>query len=143
MIPEITKGNAHTDTRGTLFYNNEFDVSAVKRMYVLENESTRCIRAWQGHKIEQRWFAVIKGSFRIQLIEIDNWDTPSKDLERFTFIVNAQKLDVLYVPSGYVTSIQSLEQDSKLLVMTDYRLNEIIDEFRFPFDYFVERLVCL
>jgi dTDP-4-dehydrorhamnose 3,5-epimerase-like enzyme len=143
MIPEITKGNAHTDTRGTLFYNNEFDVSAVKRMYVLENESTRCIRAWQGHKIEQRWFSVIKGSFRIQLIEIDNWDTPSKDLGRFTFIVNAQKLDVLYVPSGYVTSIQSLEQDSKLLVMTDYRLNEIIDEFRFPFDYFVERLVCL
>jgi hypothetical protein len=36
MIPEITNGNAHTDTRGTLFfYNNEFDVSAI-RMYVLE-----------------------------------------------------------------------------------------------------------
>jgi hypothetical protein len=95
MIPEITNGNAHTDTRGTLFYNNEFDVSAIKRMYVLENESTEFIRAWQGHKIEQRWFSVMKGSFRIQLIAIDNWNAPSKHLERFTFIINAEMLDVL------------------------------------------------
>lgn len=90
MIPEITKGNSHTDSRGALFYNNDFDITAIKRMYVIENESTDFIRAWQGHKIEQRWFSVMKGSFRIQLIEIDNWDSPSKELDRFSFIVNAE-----------------------------------------------------
>jgi dTDP-4-dehydrorhamnose 3,5-epimerase-like enzyme len=137
MIPEITKGNSHTDSRGTLFYNNDFDISAIKRMYVLENESTDFIRAWQGHKIEQRWFSVMKGSFRIQLIEIDNWDSPSKDLDRFSFIVSAEKLDVLHVPSGYVSSIQSLEQGSKLLVLSDYLLGEVKDEYRFDVDYFV------
>jgi len=137
MIPEITKGNSHSDSRGTLFYNNDFDISAIKRMYVLENESTDFIRAWQGHKIEQRWFSVMKGSFRIQLIEIDNWDSPSKELDRFSFIVNAEKLDVLHVPSGYVSSIQSLEQGSKLLVLSDYLLGEVKDEYRFDVDYFV------
>lgn len=137
MIPKITKGASHTDARGTLFYNNDFDASAVKRIYVIENATTDIIRAWQGHKIEQRWFSAIKGSFKIQLIKVDNWEHPSKNLEKLTFIVNAEKLDVLHVPKSYVSRIQSLEEGSKLLVMADYMLNEIIDEFRFPFDYFV------
>ncbi|MHB1106946.1 MAG: WxcM-like domain-containing protein [Lutibacter sp.] len=137
MIPKIITGDSHTDTRGTLYYNNDFDASAIKRIYIIENISTDFIRAWQGHKIEQRWFSAIKGSFKIQLIEIDHWDQPSKNLEKLTFVVNTEKLDVLHVPNGYVSSIQSLEQDAKLLVMADYRLNEISDEFRFSLDYFL------
>jgi hypothetical protein len=137
MIPKIISGKSQTDTRGTLFFNNDFDASALKRIYVIENNGTDFIRAWQGHKIEQRWFLAIKGSFKIQLIEIDHWGQPSKNLEKFTFTVNAEKLDVLHVPKGYVSAIRSLEEGSKLLIMADYRLNEISDEFRFPFDYFV------
>ena len=137
MIPLLTKGGSHTDSRGTLFYNNDFDLSLIKRMYVIENLITDFIRAWQGHQIEQRWFSVIKGSFRIQLIAIDHWEKPSKDLERFTFRVDDEKLDVLHVPSGYVSSIQSLEQGSKLLVLSDYLLGAIQDEFRYEVDYFV------
>ena len=136
MIPEITKGVKHTDSRGTLFYNNDFNVSAIKRMYVIENHSINFVRAWQGHKIEQRWFSVMKGSFRIKLIEIDNWEQPSKGIEPFTFIINAEKLDVLHVPSGYLSSIQSLKQGSKLLVLSDYLLSEVKDEYRFEEDYF-------
>lgn len=137
MIPKIISGNSHTDARGTLDYNNDFDASAIKRIYIIENNGTDFIRAWQGHKIEQRWFSAIKGSFKIQLIKIDHWDQPSKKLEKFTFTINADKLDVLHVPKGYISGIQSLEEGSKLLVMADYSLNEISDEFRFPFDYFV------
>lgn len=107
MIPEIIKGGRHTDSRGALFYNNDFDFSIIKRIYIIENENIDFIRGWQGHKIEQRWFSVIKGSFRIQLIAIDNWNNPSKDLERFSFIVHSEELDVLHVPSGYVSSIQA------------------------------------
>ena len=136
MIPKIITGNSHTDARGTVFYNNNFDASAVKRIYVIENATTEIIRAWQGHKIEQRWFSAIKGIFKIQLIEIDHWDQPSKNLEKLTFVVSAQKLDVLHVPQGYVSSIQALEEDSKLLVMADYLLGEIKDEYRYEKDYF-------
>jgi len=68
MIPKIITGNSHTDTRGTLYYNNDFDASEIKRVYVIENATTDIIRAWQGHKIEQRWFSAIKGSFKIGLM---------------------------------------------------------------------------
>ena len=137
MIPAITKGDRHTDLRGTLFYNNDFDLSAIKRMYLIENQNTDFVRAWQGHQIEQRWFSVIKGSFRIQLIAIDLWEKPSIDLEPLTYIVDSQKLDVLHVPSGYVSSIQSLEEGSKLLVLSDYLLGAIQDEYRYEMDYFI------
>ena len=136
MIPQIINGSFHSDQRGTLLYNNDFDASMIKRIYVIENQSINFVRAWQGHKMEQRWFSAIKGSFSIQLIEIDSWDNPSKELEKVTFIINAEKLDVLHVPQGYISSIQSVEQDSKLLVMADYLLGEIQDEYRYEADYF-------
>ena len=43
---------------------------------------------------------------------------------------------VLHVPQGYVTSIQSLEENSKLMAMADYLMGEIQDEYRFAVDYF-------
>jgi dTDP-4-dehydrorhamnose 3,5-epimerase-like enzyme len=136
MIPKIISGNSHIDDRGTLFYNNDFDASQIKRLYVIENATTDITRAWQGHKIEQRWFSAIKGSFKIQLIKIDQWDQPSKNLEKLTFTVNAEKLDVLHVPKGYVSGIQSLEEGSKLLVMADHLLGQINDEYRYEADFF-------
>ena len=138
MTPKITEGNSHADSRGTLFFNNNFDASAVKRIYIIENRTTNFVRGWQGHKIEQRWFTVVNGSFKIQLIAIDNWMSPSKDLEILTFVINDQKQDVLHVPQGYVSSIQSLEEGSKLLVMANYFLGEIQDEYRFEVDYFLK-----
>ena len=137
MIPKIIKGDSHTDERGTLFYNNDFDVSEVKRIYLIENANTEFIRAWQGHKIEQRWFSAVSGSFKIILIKVDNWQNPSKNLEKLTFVMNAEKLEVLHVPQGYVSCIQELEQGSKLLVMANYLLGEIKDEFRYDTDYFI------
>lgn len=136
MKPKIIEGNSHTDLRGTLFFNNDFDASAIKRIYVIENKSHDFVRGWQGHKIEQRWFTVVKGSFKIRLIKIDNWDSPSKDLEIYTFIVNDTKQDVLHIPQGYISSIHSLEEDSRLFVMSDYLFGEIQDEYRFELGYF-------
>ena len=136
MIPKIIRGGSNTDSRGTLLYNNNFDASGIKRVYVIENKETTFVRGWQGHRIEQRWFSVLQGSFKIELIAIDNWENPSKDVERFSFIVDAETLNVLHVPSGYVSSIQSLEEGAKLLVMADYLLGEVQDEYRFDIDYF-------
>lgn len=136
MIPKIIKRDSHNDSRGILFYNNDFDASAIKRLYVIDNHKTNFIRAWQGHKIEQRWFSVMQGSFKIKLIKIDNWEHPFKDLKPFEYILESKKLDVLLVPKGYVSSIQALEKGAKLLVMADYLFGAIQDEYRFDIDYF-------
>ena len=136
MKPRIITGLSHSDTRGTLRFNNTFDATNIKRFYIIENKSTEMIRGWQGHRIEQRWFSGLQGSFKIELIEIDNWESPSPNLSAEKFIINSNALDVLHVPSGFVSSIKSLEEGSKLLVMSDYLLGEINDEYRFNFDYF-------
>ena len=136
MIPTIVNGGRHSDTRGTVRFNNSFDATSIKRIYLIENTEATFVRGWQGHRIEQRWFSVLQGSFKIELIAIDNWENPSTDVERFSFIVDAAKLDVLHVSAGYVSSIQSLEAGSKLLVMADYLLGEVQDEYRFDIDYF-------
>jgi len=136
MLPKLIAGNAHSDTRGNLLYNNIFDASLIKRIYIIENRDAKFVRGWQGHQKEKRWFSAITGSFKIQLLQIDNWEQPSKNLEAHTFLLEADKLNVLYVPNGYITSIQSLQNDSKLLVMADHLLGEINDEFRFDINYF-------
>ncbi len=136
MFPKLLKGNSQEDSRGILFYNNDFDASAIKRIYVIENTSTEFVRAWRGHQIEQRWFSAIKGSFKIQLLAVDDWDTPSKKLERLEFVLDSKKLDVLHIPAGYVSSIQSLAAGSKLLIMANFALGELEDEYRYAMDYF-------
>lgn len=136
MTPKIINGSSSSDDRGIVSYNNDFDATVIKRLYFIENINTDFIRAWQGHKVEQRWFSVTKGSFQIKLIKIDNWDNPSKELDIISFIIDDKKFDLLYIPQGYVTSIQSLDKGSKLLVMSDYLLKEINDEYRFNVNYF-------
>ena len=136
MKPNLISGNCHQDERGQLFYNNDFDTTCIKRMYVIENHSVDFVRAWQGHKAEQRWFSAVQGRFKIQLIAIDNWDTPSENLPRIEYHLHSEKLDILHIPAGYISSIQALEKKSKLVVMSDYHLGELNDEFRYPTDYF-------
>lgn len=136
VLPQIIKGNCHADDRGVLQFNNDFNALGVKRIYTIENRDTAFVRGWQGHKIEQRWFSAVQGSFKIQLIAIDDWVNPSEDLEQFYFVIDAQSMDILHVPQGYVSSIQALEESSKLLLMSDYLLGEISDEYRYDITYF-------
>lgn len=134
--PKIIEGGKHVDQRGTVLFNNEFDASQVKRMYFIENAGTGIIRAWQGHRVEQRWFSAIAGAFNIKLVKIDNWQKPSPATPAESFILGSGQFNVLHIPAGYVSSIQALDEKSRLLVMADAFLGEGNDEYRFPADYF-------
>ena len=135
-LPKIIKGNSFTDIRGTIYFNNSFDTSEIKRMYIIQNSSVNVIRGWQGHKVEQRWFSAVQGEFEIHLIEVDNWETPSKDLQSIKYNLKSDKMNVLHVPPGFVSSIRSKEPASKLLAMSNYGIEEINDEYRYENDYF-------
>jgi hypothetical protein len=54
------------------------------------------IRAWQGHTIESRWFNCVKGSFTVKLIEIDNWEKPSKEFKVLRYKLTSEKQEILY-----------------------------------------------
>lgn len=136
MLEMLLDGKKHQDERGIITFNNEFDASQVKRIYTIENSSTDYIRGWQGHKIEQRWFACMKGSFEISVVKVNDFEKPSKELTISKYLLTDDILTYLHVPAGFMTAIQSKEYNSKLLVLSDYSFGEITDEYRLPIDYF-------
>lgn len=129
--PFLHKGSQHTDDRGRITYNNDFDTTSVKRIYTIENLSIEFKRGWQGHKIEQRWFSAMKGRFVIEVKPIIAFEQSTSDSLVHTFYLEETMLDYLHIPAGYVTCIQAVEPHSKLLILSDYALGEVDDEWRF------------
>ncbi|MGK0446368.1 WxcM-like domain-containing protein [Patiriisocius sp. Uisw_017] len=134
--PLLIKGGSHQDHRGNLKYNNTFDASLIKRVYTISNTQDNPARGWIGHKIESRWFSCLKGSFKVSLIAIDDWETPSINLCKNEFQILNETFDVLHAPPGYIFRLEMLEDDSILLIMADYALGEVKDEYRYDLEYF-------
>jgi dTDP-4-dehydrorhamnose 3,5-epimerase-like enzyme len=136
MSPSVIKGGFYQDERGELKFNNSFNASEVKRIYFIQNRDTTFERGWQGHKIEQRWFTVVTGKFLINTLLVENWEIPCSNLNSLAFEINADSFDVLHIPNGYITCIRALEDNSKLMVMSDYLMGETNDEVRYSLDKF-------
>jgi dTDP-4-dehydrorhamnose 3,5-epimerase-like enzyme len=130
--PKLILGGNYKDNRGQLEFFNEFDMSPIKRVYFTTHFTTDVIRAWQGHTIESRWFLCVTGSFLIKLVAIDDWENPSNDLKVHEYILSTHNQEILYIPSGFANGFKALEEHSKLMVLSDYSLNEIEnDQVRF------------
>lgn len=138
---QLIKGHAHNDERGSLKYNNAFDLSQIKRFYTIVPASTTFKRGWQGHKIEQRWFTALKGSFEIRRIVVDNWESPNRDLEQETFTLAAATLDVLHIPAGNITCIQALEVNALLGIFADYQVGVLQDEYKYELNHFSSAII--
>lgn len=139
MIKTI-QGGVSKDIRGQIRFVNDFDMSDVKRFYIIKNSDNELIRGWRAHKIEQRWFYVLSGSFSIDLVKIDNWDSASRDLPVDKIVISAADLSVLHVPPGYGTAFRANELDSELLVYADYGIEHAVnDDYTYPLDYFIKR----
>lgn len=136
MHPSIIKGNSHTDSRGTLRFANDFRMDAVKRFYLVHHPDTEVVRAWQAHKIEQKWFYVLEGKFKIVLVQPDNWENPSKQLTPIEYELDAAENKVLHVPAGFANGFKALLPDSKMIIYTDSYIEDAPkDDLRFPADY--------
>jgi dTDP-4-dehydrorhamnose 3,5-epimerase-like enzyme len=130
--PTIIQGGLHQDERGKLAFVNDFDLSQVKRYYIIEHNDVTVIRAWQGHKKEQKWFQVISGSFKIALVQPDNWGNPSENLEVKEFILDAKNNQVLHIPSNFANGFKALEENSRMIVFSDFSIAESSDDnYRF------------
>lgn len=138
---DFIKGGIAKDHRGQIRFVNDFDMSLVKRFYIIKNQDTELIRGWRAHRMEQRWFYVVSGSFELSLVKIDNWDSPSKTLEVEKLNIKADDQQVVHVPVGFGTAFKALEAGSELLVFADYGIeNAKNDDYTWPVDYFVNAL---
>ena len=121
---QIIQGNSFTDHRGTLRFVNDFDFAGVKRFYCLTHPDTEVVRAWQGHKIEHKYFSVIKGKFLIAWVAIDDWEQPSVHLQPETILLSADSPCVLSIPPGYANGLKAMEPDSMLMSYSNLNIEE-------------------
>ncbi|MCZ4242913.1 WxcM-like domain-containing protein [Pedobacter punctiformis] len=132
MHATLIKGGVHSDNRGVLTFFNDFDMNPIKRFYTTTHFDETVIRAWQGHQYEQKWFYVVEGSFKVILVEPDDWTSPSANLPYEEFLLNSKNNEILNIPSGMATGFQALEASSKLMIFSDVTLAESInDDYRF------------
>jgi dTDP-4-dehydrorhamnose 3,5-epimerase len=107
-------------------------MAQVRRFYLIENADTEIIRAWQGHKVERKWFFVTSGSFLIGLVKPDDWNNPDSELPVESFILSSKDSMVLHIPSGYANGFRALETGSKMIVFSDFTTEQgATDNFKF------------
>ena len=129
---QIIVGGSHKDDRGKIIFCNDFDLSEVKRFYLIEHPDINVVRAWQGHQREQKWFFVVEGTFKIVLVQPDNWENPSKTLITEEYILRSSEPTVLHVPGNYSNGFKALEPKSKIMVFSSFTVEESSnDNFRF------------
>ncbi len=134
----IINGGVAKDQRGEIRFVNEFDMSLVKRFYIIKNSDVNLIRGWRAHRIEQRWFYCLSGAFTVNLVKIDDWSIPDRQLPIVKQIFNASDMQLLHVPPGYGTAFRALEPDSELLVFADHFIeHSSSDDYTWPTEYFV------
>jgi dTDP-4-dehydrorhamnose 3,5-epimerase-like enzyme len=137
MIINIIKGTTHKDHRGTLTYVNDFNMREVKRMYMIHHTDKVTKRGWRGHKLEQRWFFVTQGQFKVSFVKIDNWENPNPNLNITTYELSASEASVLHMPSGYASCLQALVPNSTILVYANASIEEAsLDNYQYDPSYF-------
>lgn len=138
MINTIS-GGITKDNRGQIRFVNDFDMTLVKRFYMIKNVNTQFMRGWRAHKIEQRWFYVLSGEFELNQVKIDNWESPSRDLPVERKILKVDDYQLIHIPVGYGIALRALEEGSELLVFADYGIEHAPqDDYSWPADYFTQ-----
>lgn len=129
----MISGGSHEDVRGSLNYVNDFEFKGIKRFYQIIQRSTSVVRAWQGHKIEHKYFYVSSGAFLVACTEIDNWEAPSESLKASHYTLSSATPAILSVPPGFANGIKALEKNSTLMVFSNLSLEDSTHD-RFSFD---------
>ena len=124
MHPELISGSQHTDERGRLDFFNSLDLSEIVRMYRIRPADTSRIRAWQGHRVEEKWFYCLHGSFVVNLIPLSKFKTGTSLHTPEIYTLHGDVPQVLWIPGGYANGFKSLQQNSELLVYSNLSLEE-------------------
>lgn len=133
MKPTLHKGESFIDSRGTLKFVNENSPGNYRRFYLITHPDTATIRAWQGHKVEEKAFYVINGEFAIGVLTPKNFDEPEENEVPELFRISSKNQHFLRVPGGNYTGIKAITKGSTLLVLSGLDLSSSKqDDYRQP-----------
>jgi len=127
-MAHLISGDLVVDDRGTVKFVNDFDFKNVKRFYEVENHQRGFIRAWHGHKKEDKYVYVVQGSALVGVVNL-------KTEEVQKFILSANKPRILWIPANSANGFMSLEENTKVIFFSSSTFEESKnDDIRFPYD---------
>lgn len=127
-MAHVLNGDLHVDDRGVVRFVNDFNFKNVKRFYQVENHRAGYIRAWHGHKKEEKYVYVVSGSIMVGVV-----DLKTEEIQKFH--LSAEKPRVLWIPANTANGFMSLTDDAKVLFFSSSTLEESKkDDLRFPYD---------
>jgi len=139
--PRIIKGGLSVDDRGCITFCNDFNFKDIKRFYMVENHEEYFIRAFHGHKYENKYVFVTQGDIKVVTIPIDH---PEPELIRLwyshedvkEFYLSSKDPKILYIPAGYYNGFQTLTKDAKVMFFSTSTLEEsLMDDIRQKWDF--------
>jgi dTDP-4-dehydrorhamnose 3,5-epimerase-like enzyme len=134
--PQVLELNSSLDDRGIVSFSNDLNISNYKRFYTVKNHKNNFVRAWHGHKFEQKALWVLRGSFMICLVKISDWSKPNKKSKVNKYFISENQNKVIKIPSGYANGFMNLTKDSELIFLSNKSLQSSLkDDYRYPFDY--------
>lgn len=136
---KVIDGEIFRDQRGQISSLNDFRFTGVERVYFIHHPDIRVVRGWNGHRIEKKWFTCIKGSFTLALVQIDQWEHPSPDLQAQLYALSEAKSQIVCVPGGYANCIKASSPDSVLMVLSSVLLSDAgADNWRYDSSLWVD-----
>ncbi len=131
--PRIIEGGLLVDARGTVTFVNDFDFKGVERFYTIRAHRPYEPRGWRGHRIQEKWFTVVRGTILLAVVKPDDWSFPASHLPVERFVLSETKPQVLHVPVNHATGSMALSEDAILMVFSSGRLGDTAtDDYLFP-----------
>ena len=129
MEPKLITGGLVTDDRGTVRFVNDFVFAKVVRFYQVENHRSGFIRAWHGHKHEEKYVYVPRGTALIGAVNLDNLE------DIYKTILSADKPAIYYIPNNYANGFKTLQENTIVQFFSTSTIDQAIkDDIRFPYD---------
>lgn len=136
---KIIEGEIFRDHRGQISSLNDFHFDGVRRTYIIHHPDASVVRGWHAHQHERKWFYCVKGCFTLALVEIDDWEHPSGNLEAKIFELSEERSRLICVPAGYANCLKARIDGSIMLVLSDKTLDEALgDSWRYDSSMWVD-----
>ena len=137
---KVIEGEIFKDYRGQISSLNTFHFEGVRRVYFIHHPDESVVRGWHGHRYERKWFYCVKGEFTVGLVRIDDWNSPSPDLQAEVYDLNDNDSRLLAVPAGYANCLKARTPDAVLMVLSDKTMDEAGDDsWRFDSSLWMDR----
>ncbi len=127
-MPHLLTGGTVVDERGSVRFVNDFNFEKIKRFYQVENYHRGYIRAWHGHKKENKYVYVARGSALIGSVNLD-----TQEIQKF--VLSDKEPRILWIPENHANGFMTLTDDAILIFFSSNTLEESkADDIRFPHD---------